>query len=885
MANQPYRSAVAACEALVNDLARGLRASRTSALGAEELDELAHAGNVAVLRFAVVAFFEARGLAPTSKKAWRQRASVLPGAQLSWKRARASWALIEKGNRSLGLEPYPGGLFSAELAELLNEPDLEVDDATLEGLLAVLLPLTEGEGAARRLGELYEALLSRAPTVARRGAPIRLKPDATRRRRRGSFYTPSFIVDTIVEASLGRPLAAARTPEDLLALKVVDPACGTGHFLVGTLHRLGERWGELTGEAPGPDELGDVARSCLYGVDIDPVAVELARASLMLEAGGDRWIDLTSTIRCGNVLLGVSQDEMTAGPPGSPTRVGLFAKPALPLPPAGIATERLADAHLAAAFDLAVPPEEYDQALEQARSETLAPDAYPWLVEAARLARRKRFFHWELAFPELFASGGFDAVVSNPPYVVAATLPEPERVVLKRRFTASGDLYVMTLELGFGLLKPGGRLGIICPRFFCFNRSLAPLRDRLVGEGGLVTLIDAGQPFPGVQTECVILIIQASRPTGQETCRLIAWDDLGQTVRATSIPQATFARLPHTAFNLALSTEWLALAEKLQARGVALGQICLSRRGIELGRGALLEDRRAVPVLVGAEVVAYAPPRPSGRIDRFRSELDAFGGLVRRPWRVLVRRVSPTLVATVDEEGHHFLKNLYAVVPRPGRRIGPYYLAACLNSHLMSSYFRIWWTTKKARIFPEIQKYQLDGLPIVWEPEAPGEVEALEELERFAEGLAETGRPLEEEVARMAARGAKEGRSMLAAALALVGRRISALGGDGAGEADELIHGLQARGLLGAEEARQALSGRTKPIEMRDWERLLEPKRDQMEEAARRELDEDFAVYRKSVAALEGEAARLRDLLDGMVYRLYGLSKKEIALVEGEGRG
>ena len=47
-----------------------------------------------------------------------------------------------------------------------------------------------------------------------------------------------------------------------------------------------------------------------------------------------------------------------------------------------------------------------------------------------------------------------------------------------------------------------------------------------------MALIDAGRPFPGVQTECVILIIQASRPTGQETCRLIAWDDMGQTVRA-----------------------------------------------------------------------------------------------------------------------------------------------------------------------------------------------------------------------------------------------------------------------------------------------------------------------------------------------------------------
>ncbi|MFQ6671941.1 MAG: Eco57I restriction-modification methylase domain-containing protein, partial [Candidatus Tectimicrobiota bacterium] len=778
MAHQPYRSIIAACEALLNDLARGVRASRAGALGAEELEALAHAATVAVVRLAAMALFEARGLVPTAKKAWRQRASVLTEGGLSWKRLRASWVLFEEGHRTLGLKPYPGEFFRRELAPLLHEPALTVEEATLEGLRAAVVPLAEGGGAVRQLGELYEALLGRSPTVARRGAPIRLKPDATRRRRRGSFYTPAYIVDTIVEATLGRSLAAARAPEDLLALKIADPACGTGHFLVGALHRLSARWAELTGRPAGPEGLRAVARACLYGVDVDPVAVELARASLMLEVGGDGWTDLTGTIRCGNALLGVSRAEMTADPPGAPTRVGLFAQADLSPPPTGIAAERLADAHIGAAFGLAVPDDEYRQALEEARTETLAPDAYPWLIEAARLARHRRFFHWELAFPEVFAGGGFDAVVSNPPYMVAATLPEEERTFLRRRFTVPGDLYVMNLELSFGLLKHGGRLGIICPRFFCFNRSVGPLRGRLLGEGGLVALIDAGRPFPGVPTECVILIIQASPPTGQETCRLIVWDDVGLTVRATTLPQATFARLPHTVFNVTLSPRWLALAEKLQAQGLPLGQVCLTRRGMELGRRALLEDRRAVPVRVGAEVVAFAPPRPAGRIDRFRPEFEAYAGLVRRPWRVLVRRVAPTLVATVDEAGHHFLKNLYAVVPRPGRRIGPYYLAACLNSRLMSRYFRIWWTTKKTRIFPEIQKYQLDSLPIVWEPEAPDEPEAVERLERFADRLREPGQSLDEEIAEMTAHGGKADRVMLAAVLALIGRRLAALSGE-----------------------------------------------------------------------------------------------------------
>lgn len=882
MAQISYRPIISACETLVNDLARGLRTSSSSALTQDDLESLAHAGQVAVLRLASVALFESRELLPVSKKSWSPRFTLFGKSDLSWKKVRATWAALDDGHRQSRLEPYPGGFFSPQASYLLHEKELSVEDQTLEKLRSALAPLALDGGDVRRLGELYETLLGRAPSVARRGAPIRLKPDSSRRRRKGSFYTPAFIVETIVEATFGRPLAAARSQEDLMELKLADPACGTGHFLVGALHRLASRMADLERKPPGADDLREVARSCLYGVDVDPLAVELARATLMLEVGGDRWSDFTSTVRCGNALLGASRAEMADEPSFAPVRVGLFAEAGLPPPSAGLATERLADAHLGAAFGLEVPSNEYLDALERARSGSLKPDTYPWMAEASRLGRRKRFFHWELAFPEVFAEGGFDAVVSNPPYVKASSLCRDEREFLKRRFIAPGDLYVMTLELGFRLLKQGGRLGLICPRFFCFNRSLAPLRDWLLAEGGLVALIDAGRPFPGVQTECVVLVLQASRPSGQESCRLLAWNDQGQTTHSSTVPQSTFGLLPHSVFNLTLSPEWLKLADKLHAQGVPLGHVCLTRRGMELGRGALLDDPRAVPVLVGAEVVAFAPPRPGGRVDRFRSELGAYSGLVGLPWRVMVRRVAPSLAATVDETGFHFLKNLYAVVPRPGRRIGPYYLAACLNSRLLSRYFRIWWTTKKARIFPEVQKYQLDGLPVVWVPEAPDEPQEVESLERFAHWLRQSDRSLQEALELLEPDRSSPARDMLAAAVAIVARRIYGLEGEAAGAAEELVNGLQTRGLLTPKEVHRALAGRNRPISAKEWSELLAPASEELTEVARRELEEDFAAYRHTVSSVGDEVAGLRELIDGFIYRLYGLTKKEIALVEAE---
>jgi hypothetical protein len=301
---------------------------------------------------------------------------------------------------------------------------------------------------------------------------------------------------------------------------------------------------------------------------------------------------------------------------------------------------------------------------------------------------------------------------------------------------------------------------------------------------------------------------------------------------------------------------------------------------MELGRGALVDDRRALPVLIGAEVSAFTPPRPAGRLDRFSPALEAYAGLVRRPWRVLVRRVASRLTATVDESGYHFLKNLYALVPRPGRRIGPYYLAACLNSRLLASYFHIWWTTKKARLFPEIQKYQLDGLPIVWEPEAPDTPEAVDALERFFAWLKHEEGSLEEGLELL---GPRPPRPMLVAAAALLARRISALRQEALGETDELIYGLLTRGLLGLEEVEKALLGRTKTVSQDEWENLLSRAKEPPDEETQRELDEDFRCYKECLSVLEAETGRLRDLLDRLIYRIYELTPEEIELVETEG--
>jgi hypothetical protein len=174
------------------------------------------------------------------------------------------------------------------------------------------------------LGSVYESLLELHPTITWRGAVpvVAFAARSAERRATGSHYTPPELVAPLVqhalEPALRARLAPCRTPAEreaaLLGLTVLDPACGSGHFLLAAARHLGTELARIrSGDAaPAPeivrDAVRDVIAHCLYGVDKNPLAVELCRVALWLEghARGRPLTFLDHRIRCGDSLLGVA---------------------------------------------------------------------------------------------------------------------------------------------------------------------------------------------------------------------------------------------------------------------------------------------------------------------------------------------------------------------------------------------------------------------------------------------------------------------------------------------------------------------------------------------------------------------------------------------------
>ncbi|GAA2453722.1 Eco57I restriction-modification methylase domain-containing protein [Streptomyces macrosporus] len=184
---------------------------------------------------------------------------------------------------------------------------------------------------ADELGSVYESLLELEPRLDQGDVYVLKKLDGNDRKTSGSYYTPSPLIDCLLDSALDpvidEAVRSGTTKEErekaLLALTVCDPACGSGHFLVAAARRIARRLAEVRTDdpEPGADDvrhaLRDVVSRCVYGVDLNPTAVELAKVSLWIEAmePGKPLTFLDAHIKHGNGLLGTTPKLLAGGLP------------------------------------------------------------------------------------------------------------------------------------------------------------------------------------------------------------------------------------------------------------------------------------------------------------------------------------------------------------------------------------------------------------------------------------------------------------------------------------------------------------------------------------------------------------------------------------------
>ncbi len=245
-------------------------------------------------------------------------------------------SLNEEGCKELALPALGSFLWSKYATENLNNSD--ISNRYLLDAIRALSQVKENSGYRRtdfrnlgteELGSIYESLLELHPHINSEAATFELEvASGHERKTTGSYYTPTSLINELLNSALepviDQTIKNTDNPEEaILNLKICDPASGSGHFLIAAAHRIAKRLAAIrTGEeepAPEPYKtaLRDVIGHCIYGVDINPMSVELCKVSLWLEAlePGKPLSFLDHHIKCGNSLLGTTPQLIKKGIP------------------------------------------------------------------------------------------------------------------------------------------------------------------------------------------------------------------------------------------------------------------------------------------------------------------------------------------------------------------------------------------------------------------------------------------------------------------------------------------------------------------------------------------------------------------------------------------
>ena len=619
-------------------------------------------------------------------------------------------------------ERYNSGLFHFAREKDRDEaPDtltlgLSIDDRTLKGIIKALYypqsPYEFTMVSADILGSVYERFLGKVITLtAGHNARVEEKPEV--RKAGGVYYTPTYIVDYIVKNTVGK-LLEGKSPKEAAKIKVLDPACGSGSFLIGAYQFLLD-WYHTQYTAAGnanlpigssapPDpaalatgkkpvlrpglaggwsltiaERKRILLDHIHGVDLDGQAVEVTKLNLLLKClegetsqtlGFEQRLfreralpDLGKNIVCGNSLIG---------------------------------------------------------------TDIVGTDT--WMTIGEEEQRKINPFDYERAFPAVFKGkdGGFDAVIGNPPYGAFAS--STESMYLRSKFSTianSLDTFIMFVENAAKQLKSGGQLGFIIPSGWVSTPSSRPLREFFLANFAPTSFVSLPfDVFTDAYIDCVVFTAERTpeRVAIPTNVRLIVFPhrhrikDVSEfSERETIGNTACWLAMPEREFLVTLSTAAESALKKVTLQPRKIGDFVDLKRGIETytlheAKAGLSRPRIAFDGVLQRYTYEQSKPKYLNYTDEIEESkpLRYFGGP-----RILLRQVLSRklrLQATYAEEVFLTNQSFQSILPIDNANWR--WLLAILNSKLLSWFFVTFNAAARRDDFPKIIIKQTRELPI-----------------------------------------------------------------------------------------------------------------------------------------------------------------------------
>lgn len=615
-------------------------------------------------------------------------------------------------------DDFNGEIFKPHLSEEIKI-DSEVLARIIEHLYPPKSPYRFDAIGVELLGSIYERYLGKTIRPTAKQVRVEDKPEV--RKAEGVYYTPKYIVDYIVKNTVGK-IIEGKTPKQIERIRILDPACGSGSFLIGAFQCLIDYHIRYLTAHPKeaethplfPDVIRDsngeprlsvirkakILKNNLFGVDIDPQAVEITMMSLYLKAlEGERsqlppkqhlLPELKYNIICGNSLIG---------------------------------------------------PDIYGQGLLFADEERDRINAFDWNSET-------------VGFGRIMKEGRFDCVIGNPPYVSfglrgTGKAEGPWAEYIRAKFVSAEyklSLYAVFLEKGVSVLRQSGRLGFITPDSFLLGRFFSRLRDYVLAHSKIDTVALFQEDFwaSGVVGRPTIIILErsdAKKAQREHLVRAVHFPTAESTEKGGKVfsyPQAYFESTPLKRFRLFFSAAEFSLVTHVESGAIKLRDVVSFASGLIglKGQKSIISTRREGAdwhrgLLSGGDISRYAVLYRGAYIciDELKLKSGYKDAKYFEP-KLFMRQTGDSLIAAYDDSGLLCLNNLHVGNLRD-TRYDLRFVAALLNSSLLNCFYRLI-SLESGRILAQTDIETIELLPI---PAAKAEIQA--QLAGLAKRMAE----------------------------------------------------------------------------------------------------------------------------------------------------
>jgi Alw26I/Eco31I/Esp3I family type II restriction m6 adenine DNA methyltransferase len=1049
----------------VERLGHGFLSREENHLSKKDLESIYHHSLILLYRILFVLNAEARDLLPTNSqtnyykhygiqkikdRVRHEKGEFIGAKTVLYDSLSALFHLIngsnEKLNRDMNIPRYNGGLFDPDKYKFLEEK--KVGDDVLSEVIYELSYRTDKNGdvhsidykglGERHLGTVYEGLLEHK-LVSDNGEVI-LKNDKGERKATGAYYTPDYIVKYIVENTLGpiiKRIDEKLIPslqkggrgdlekddsfaKEVLKLNICDPAMGSGHFLVEAVQYLADEIAYhpttqlKTQKEETEDEINywkrKVVESCIYGVDIKELAVELAKLSLWLKTvdKSQPLNFLDHHLRCGNSLIGARIADLNYLPQAKgkqkkteehESQLALFDKSRFKedittvikgfhvieeMPSEKISdikakektfkklTEELnryreiADLWTSLFFgnnleekqeafeDIVHEQDKFQMdifgqetkisakkksktgisnriynfivsSLQNSNSKTQVPKLDLLLEKSVSIARDKNFFHWELEFPEVFfnengnpkENPGFNCVIGNPPYDVLSELEQERYVEHEKEFflhqtayrPAVGNklnFYRLFSAASLNLLKNKGVHGFIVPMALLADKQAKPLREFILKKNCLQKVEafpqkddPANRVFYEAKLSTCIYILSKQEPFSFYV-RIHSGKDILITSTCLTITPSQIEEFDRENLSIPcypnMTAEDFKLALKLNrvANGIKLGHFAPSQQG-EVNLTAhseyLTDAQKGQIVLRGAHINRYEfqeePKQGTPMYLDIKRFLNAHGKDTKafdyQHLRIGYQRGAAIdnwrrIIATVIERDS-FCSDTINYIVNP-KEYNLFTILSLLNSSLWEWRFRLTSTNN------HVNSYEIDSMPM---PSISFTTSSKERKKFFEDAVDLYDDSRYEDISEWADSELDSGRNdTIHDFLAFLAEQMIELNNVKNEEVRGFLKWLERE--IGAEI--DALTNKTaiKEYHEHGFDHLLEVLKKNrnmisINPSDRRKqelLEKHFTKSMLVLAPLKEKIKTTDNLIDQIVYKLYGLTDEEIGVVEGK---